>query len=198
MSFASYSFIIFLLCLFPIYWLVKKREWQNLILLTASYFFYGWVTPTLAAMLGTSTLLDFFLARGMVVKSERRRLFMTLSLILNLGVLAFFKYYNFFGEDLAKLFSSLGVNGDFFLTRILFHRRPHCRERLVHSVRLARHSWFGFQRCPPLFHHQRRYLLKTLHCYNRLLYSCRSSDRSCFPHCFRYCSPPRHHEILYR
>jgi D-alanyl-lipoteichoic acid acyltransferase DltB (MBOAT superfamily) len=119
MSFASYSFLIFLPCVFVLYWLLKKREWQTFILLAASYIFYGWVTPSLAALLGTSTLLDFILARGMVAKPERKRLFMLLSLILNLGVLALFKYYNFFNDDFAGFITSLGMNGDFFLTRIL-------------------------------------------------------------------------------
>jgi alginate O-acetyltransferase complex protein AlgI len=119
MSFASLSFILFLGSVFILYWLVKKQEWQNSILLAASYIFYGWVTPSLAFMLGASTLLDFFLAHGMVAKPERKRLFMVLSLALNLGVLAFFKYYNFFSEDLAGIAGLFGMNGDLFLTRIL-------------------------------------------------------------------------------
>ncbi len=119
MSFTSYAFIIFLPCVLVLYWLVKKREWQNSILLAASYIFYGWVNPYLAVLLGASTLLDYFLVRGMQSKPVRKSLFMALSLVLNLGVLAFFKYYNFFNEDLARLTTSLGWNGDFLLTRIL-------------------------------------------------------------------------------
>ena len=119
MSFTSYSFIIFLSCVLALYWLVKKREWQNAILLAASYIFYGWITPQLALMLGASTLFDYFLARGMQTKPGRTRLFMVLSLILNLGVLVFFKYYNFFSDDLARIATLFGMNGDFFLTRIL-------------------------------------------------------------------------------
>jgi D-alanyl-lipoteichoic acid acyltransferase DltB (MBOAT superfamily) len=120
MSFASYPFLLFLPCVFALYWLARKQKWQNFVLLTASYIFYGWVAPSLALMLGTSTLLDFFLARIMAAKPERKRLFMVCSLVLNLGVLALFKYYNFFNDDLAKFITSLGMNGDFFLTRILF------------------------------------------------------------------------------
>ena len=119
MSFTSLTFIIFLLVTLFAYWLVKKREWQNAVLLVASYVFYGWVSPQLSLLLGSSTLLDFLLARGMTVKPARTRLFMTFSLALNLGVLAFFKYYNFFGEDLARVAGALGLNDDIFLTRIL-------------------------------------------------------------------------------
>jgi alginate O-acetyltransferase complex protein AlgI len=119
MSFTSYSFIVFLPCVFILYWLLKKRGWQNFILLAASYIFYGWISPWLSVMLGMSTLLDFALARGMQSKPERTRLFMALSLILNLGILAFFKYYNFFSDDLARVASFLGIHGDYFLTRIL-------------------------------------------------------------------------------
>ena len=119
MSFTSLTFVVFLLCTLSFYWLIKKREWQNAILLAASYVFYGWVSPSLALLLGISTLLDYSLARGMTAKPARMRLFMTLSLILNLGVLAFFKYYNFFSEDLARTASLLGMDGDFLLVRIL-------------------------------------------------------------------------------
>jgi len=119
MSFTSFSFIIFLLSVLAVYWLIKKREWQNFILLIASYIYYGWVSPRLSVMLGISTLLDFFLARGMQSKPTRTRLFMAMSLILNLGVLIFFKYYNFFSDDLAGIVSRLGMDGDPFLIRIL-------------------------------------------------------------------------------
>ena len=119
MSFTTLTFWIFLAFLLSAYWLLRERRRQNSLLLFASYLFYGWVTPRLAVILGISTLIDFFLARGMRARPARTRLFMILSLVFNLGVLAFFKYYNFFSDDLARVAGIIGMEDDFFLIRIL-------------------------------------------------------------------------------
>jgi len=118
MSFTSLAFWVFFAAVFALYWLARARRWQNIILVLASYAFYGWIQPWLALMLGISTLADFFLARAMKAYASRTRLLMGTSLILNLGVLAFFKYFNFFSDDLARLVNALGMQGDIFLTRI--------------------------------------------------------------------------------
>lgn len=119
MSFTSLTFWVFLLLVFAGYWLIRDKHWQNGLLLAASYLFYGWVMPWLAVLLGTSTLADFLLARAMSKKPERLRLWMSLSLILNVGTLAFFKYYNFFSEDLAQIAGQFGIENDFLLTHVL-------------------------------------------------------------------------------
>ena len=56
MSFTSLSFWAFFAGIFTIYWLVREKRWQNIILLVASYTFYGWVQPWLGLMLVVSTL----------------------------------------------------------------------------------------------------------------------------------------------
>ncbi|WKZ36131.1 MAG: MBOAT family O-acyltransferase [Anaerolineales bacterium] len=119
MAFTSYDFLLFFLIVFILYWTVREHRWQNLILLAASYYFYGWVQVWYAVMLGASTLADFCLSRGMDTHPGRKRLFMGLSLFLNLGVLAFFKYYNFFSGDVIALLNTLGLNTDPLLVRIL-------------------------------------------------------------------------------
>src|SRR5687768_5482577 len=121
MSFTSLTFWMFFVLVLTLYWLARRRHWQNLILLIASYIFYGWVQPWLAVMLGLSTLIDFFLAKRMDEQNEpnQKRPFLLLSLALNLGVLAFFKYYSFFSEDLARIADVLGIQNDFLLTRVL-------------------------------------------------------------------------------
>jgi len=78
---------------------VRKPRQQNLLLLAASYYFYGTLHIGYAALLGLSTITDFFLARGMMARPEHKRLFLILSLIVNLGVLAFFKYAGFFVQE---------------------------------------------------------------------------------------------------
>jgi len=119
MSFTSLTFWIFFALVLAAYWLLRERHWQNRLLLVVSYLFYGWVEPWLAVMLGLSTLMDFLLARGMRAKPSHTRLFLVLSLVLNAGVLTFFKYCNFFSTDLARIAEVLGLSGDFLLIRIL-------------------------------------------------------------------------------
>lgn len=118
MSFTTLAFWFFFAGVFALYWFARNKHWQNIILTVASYLFYGSVEPWLAFMLGVSTLIDFILAKRMSENKSRGRLFMSLSLLLNLAVLAFFKYYNFFSDDLARIASTLGIQTDFFFTRI--------------------------------------------------------------------------------
>lgn len=119
MSFTSFEFLIFFLTVFALYWLARERRWQNALLLLASYVFYGWVHPWYAVMLGASTLADYFIAHGMVAHPERKRGLLWLSLLLNLGVLAFFKYYNFFSPALVNALDGLKLSADPLLVNIL-------------------------------------------------------------------------------
>jgi D-alanyl-lipoteichoic acid acyltransferase DltB (MBOAT superfamily) len=93
---------------FSLYWLAKDKRWQNLLLLAASYLFYGWLHPWYALMLGASTLADYFLARRIAASPEKKRAWLWLSLSINLGILAFFKYYNFFVPGFLERLAALG------------------------------------------------------------------------------------------
>ena len=119
MIFTSYDFLIFFIIVFSLYWLARRRQWQNILLLAASYVFYGWVHPWYALMLGLSTLADYGLALGIARHRTRTRLFMTLSLLLNLGVLAIFKYYNFFSDGLVSALTGLGIQAGALLVRVI-------------------------------------------------------------------------------
>ncbi len=123
MNFTGLTFWIFFAVVLALYWLLREKRWQNLFLLSASYVFYGWIQPWLAVMLAGSTLIDFFLAKEMrsgdTPSPRRTRSLMAFSLVLNLGVLAFFKYYNFFSDDLVRAADMMGIQADFLLTRIL-------------------------------------------------------------------------------
>ncbi len=119
MAFTSYDFLLFFLIVLVLYWGVRERRWQNLILLAASYYFYGSVQVWYAVMLGASTTADFFLARGMAAYPDRKRLVMGLSLIVNLGVLAFFKYFDFFSGSVASFLNTLGFSADELLLKIV-------------------------------------------------------------------------------
>lgn len=119
MSFTSLTFWAFFAVLFVLYWLIRGRRGQNVILLGASYLFYGWLTPWYAGLLGISTLADYFLARRMRADRERTRTYLALSLILNLGVLAFFKYYNFFHTQVAAAFKDSGLPVSWLFLNVL-------------------------------------------------------------------------------
>jgi len=102
MSFTSLTFIAFFSLLLLFYWRIPHKDGQNALLLGASYLFYGWIHPWYALLLGFSTLADVLLARGISRQPRQSRLLLSLSLLLNLGLLALFKYYNFFNQALAE------------------------------------------------------------------------------------------------
>lgn len=119
MSFTSFDFLLFFLIVIIFYWTIRKKRWQNAWLLMASYIFYGWVHPWYALMLGASTLLDYFVLRGMSARPDRKRGLIWLSLAFNLGTLAFFKYYSFFGPAFINSLDRRGLNVDPMLVNVL-------------------------------------------------------------------------------
>ena len=113
MLFNSFEFLVFLPIVFILYWFVYKRSlrWQNILVLVASYFFYGWWSWKFMGLLMLSTALDF--AYGFWVASPNRKkakTFLWLSVINNLGILGVFKYYNFFATEFQNLFNLLGLH----------------------------------------------------------------------------------------
>jgi alginate O-acetyltransferase complex protein AlgI len=118
MNFTSYEFLLFFLIVFSLYWLIRRHAWQNLLLLAASYFFYGWMHPWYAILLGLSTLADYGISLAFERSQHKNRLVMT-SLILNLGVLAFFKYFGFFVPTISERLASIGIQADTLLATIL-------------------------------------------------------------------------------
>jgi D-alanyl-lipoteichoic acid acyltransferase DltB (MBOAT superfamily) len=111
--FNSLAFLAFLPIVFCLYWFVfnKSLRWQNGLLLVAGYFFYGWWSWKFMGLLALSTLLDY--VYGFAVASANRRkarLFFWLSIINNLGILAVFKYFNFFVLQFQQGFELLGLH----------------------------------------------------------------------------------------
>jgi len=111
--FNSIEFLLFLPIVFILYWFVfnKSLKHQNFLILVASYFFYGWWSYKFLGLLMLSTLLDYIY--GFSVASENRKkakLFLWLSIINNLGILAIFKYYNFFITQFQSAFELVGVH----------------------------------------------------------------------------------------
>jgi alginate O-acetyltransferase complex protein AlgI len=111
MLFNSLEFFLFLPVVFILYWFVFNRSlaWQNLLVLVASYFFYGWWSWKFLGLLVLSTLLDF--GYGFMVGAADRKkakFFLWLSIINNLGILAVFKYYDFFAKEFVVFFRMFG------------------------------------------------------------------------------------------
>lgn len=113
MLFNSFSFAYFFAILFPLYWsLGRWHRAQNLLLLLAGYYFYACWNPKFLALLVLSTAVDYYcgLAVSRIEAPGRRKAFVLLSMALNLGMLGYFKYYNFFAESLRDLLLKGGLD----------------------------------------------------------------------------------------
>ncbi len=114
MLFNSLNFAIFLPIVFLLYWLVAKKEikYQNLLLLVSSYFFYGCWDWRFLFLLIFSTLLDFFTGIKMCdsQNENNKKFWFWLSISINVGFLAVFKYYNFFANSFATAFANIGFH----------------------------------------------------------------------------------------
>jgi alginate O-acetyltransferase complex protein AlgI len=109
-----FSSVIFLLYFLPIvltiYFLIP-RSFKNVFLLLASIVFYAWGAPKFIFVVLGVTTLDFYLVRAMsMIKDDRKRkLFLLMSLSLNLGLLFYFKYCNFFIENVDRVLNLVGA-----------------------------------------------------------------------------------------
>ncbi len=111
MNFNSLAFLIYLPTVVGIYWLLSgksRRYW----LLAASYFFYGYWNPSFLLLLLFSTAVDYCCGLGIEKYRGRKavmRLLLMTSVVMNLGLLFFFKYWDFFGENINSLCAGLGL-----------------------------------------------------------------------------------------
>ena len=113
MLFNSIDFAIFLPIVFILYWFVTNTnlKLQNILIVAASYFFYGWWDWRFLSLILFSTILDYTV--GLKLKTEnnptKRKILLWISIIVNLGFLGFFKYYNFFLDNFITAFSFFGT-----------------------------------------------------------------------------------------
>jgi len=123
MFFNSWAFAIFLPIVFFLYWFVfnKTKSTQNALLIVASYYFYSCWDWRFLFLLVFSTFLDYF--TGIQIEksdSEKKRKFwFWLSILVNLGFLGIFKYYNFFATSFAEMFTSFGFKVSPFLLNVI-------------------------------------------------------------------------------
>ena len=112
MLFNSLPFLFFLPIVFLIHWCILKKniKGQNLLLLIASYFFYGWWDYRFLGLIAASTLVDYFIGLALNHKTweKRRKVLLIGSLTFNLGLLAIFKYFNFFIDSWVEAGEAIG------------------------------------------------------------------------------------------
>ena len=112
MLFNSLEFLIFLPTVFFFYWFVfnKSLKYQNLFILFASYVFYGWWDWRFLTLIFISTAVDFLFGKKIFYIKENsiRKFYLFLSILFNLSLLGFFKYYNFFVQSWIDLVSVFG------------------------------------------------------------------------------------------
>jgi alginate O-acetyltransferase complex protein AlgI len=118
--FNSLHFVWFFLVVYALYRLLSHRG-QNWLLLVASYYFYAAWDYRFLALLAGSTLVDYTCGRmlAQMPDGSRRRAVMWISIGFNLALLGFFKYANFFAENLQTLLTAAGWHLDFVTVRVL-------------------------------------------------------------------------------
>lgn len=123
MLFNSFEFLLFLPIVFLLYWFVfRSRRWQNLLVVIASYVFYGWWDWRFLFLIAFTSLCSF--GSGLLIeryegRRRKQQMVSTANIVLNLGILGVFKYYNFFIENLDALFATLGWHLDWVTMQII-------------------------------------------------------------------------------
>jgi len=120
MIFNSFEFIIFLFFVLIAYYCLNRKA-QNILLLAASYFFYGWWDWRFLGLLALSTLVDYNVARliGRASSASRKKQLLLISLVVNFSILGFFKYYGFFIENFQIIAHYFGLSLDPFTLKVI-------------------------------------------------------------------------------
>ena len=123
MQFNSTIFPLFFAAVYAVYLLLGSRRFraQNAWLLAASYVFYGYWDPRFLALLALSTVVDYVIGRRLEASEDERvrKRLVTLSVLVNLGVLGFFKYFGFFVDSTAALLETMGLPANVMTLEIL-------------------------------------------------------------------------------
>ena len=109
MLFTSIEFFVFLPIVFTLYWLLRRQlRWQNLLVVAASYVFYGWWDWRFLLLIAFTSACSYF--SGLIITSGHwRKTALWGNIIINLAILGLFKYYDFFAVEFARLF---GLSAD--------------------------------------------------------------------------------------
>ncbi len=119
MIFTDFTFVYFFLIVCVLYWTLTVKTAQNVLLLVASYIFYGWATPWFCLLIGFSTLLNFYCGKAIYDEPSRKNVWLGFSLIGSLGLLAIFKYFNFFLDNVFWLLDQFRLAPDIEILKIV-------------------------------------------------------------------------------
>lgn len=113
MLFNSIDFLLFLPIVFTLYWAVfrKSVKLQNILIILASYLFYGWWDWRFLILILLSTLVDYFVGQQIyrtANEGKKSKYWLTVSVVFNVGLLGLFKYYNFFIDSFVDMFQIFG------------------------------------------------------------------------------------------
>jgi alginate O-acetyltransferase complex protein AlgI len=110
MFFHKSEFLVFFLIVFPVYLLIRRyNTGMNLWLLAASYVFYGWWNPWYLILIAATTTLDWYIGIRLAEPGSHKKMWLCLTLLSNLGMLAFFKYQDFFTENWNWVLAQFGA-----------------------------------------------------------------------------------------
>lgn len=112
MIFSSHIFLLYFLPVFLLLYFLAPVKWRNAVLLVASIVFYAWGAPDFILVLLVSTVANFYLVRAMhqARRPALKKLYCTLAVVLCIGLLAYFKYANFFVDNLNALLAVFGLS----------------------------------------------------------------------------------------
>ncbi|MBD3882058.1 MBOAT family protein [Phormidium tenue FACHB-886] len=121
MTFTTLTFIVLLAFTFVVYWSIPKRSIQNIFVFIISYVFYGWFNPFYCIFLFASSVIDYSCALGIDRFNDPkiRRALLCTSLCFNLGTLGYFKYWNFFTDNVREALAAVGWQLDFVTVNVL-------------------------------------------------------------------------------
>jgi len=120
MLFNTFTFAVFMVVFYTLYRVCTLRA-QNILLLVGSYIFYGWWDWRFCSLLAISTVVDFSVARMLdgAEDTKKRRALLLVSVCTNLGILGFFKYFNFFIGSAAEVLEAVGLSSNMPVLRVV-------------------------------------------------------------------------------
>lgn len=120
MIFTEVRFFLFFIVVFATYWLLNVNKYRKIFLLAASYFFYAAWNYKFLSLILLSSIVDYVIGNKLAKTSgTERRLWLLVSLTVNLGMLAVFKYFNFFIESMNSLLLTIGLSDQISTLKII-------------------------------------------------------------------------------
>ncbi|HJT33524.1 MAG TPA: MBOAT family protein [Pirellulales bacterium] len=121
MLFCSERFLVFFTIVFTLYWALRWHSARIYLLLAASFYFYASWNSWLALIIGVSTTIDYFVARGMDAtdRPSRRKLLLSITVVANLSLLCYFKYANFFLHSLEEAMRAAGSTASLPMLKVI-------------------------------------------------------------------------------